>query len=143
MLRRADAIERRAVAHDADPGFETRFATWAEETRAMSVAWLAELRAEPVGMLHMFVHARMPMPDRDTAGWGYIGLLFVLPANRDCGLGGRLLDTALNYAREHHLSRILLHPTERAVPLYRRTGFDPAGQYLAWTANEPLPAPIA
>jgi len=139
MLRRADAIERRSVAPGADPGFEARFAEWAAVTDGRSVAWLAELRGEPVGMLHMFVQPRMPMPDRDTARWAYIGVLFVLSGYRDAGLGTRLLGTALDHATEHGLSRILLHPTERAIPLYRRTGFAPADQYVVWSAADSQP----
>lgn len=122
---------------DADPGFEARFADWFEMTVDGSVGWLTEVDAHPVGMLHMFVHARMPTPARDTAGWAYVGVLFVESEYRNAGLGRRLLDKAFEYATDHGLSRILLHPTEKAVPLYRRAGFRVAGQYLAWSATNP------
>ncbi|MEQ4210358.1 GNAT family N-acetyltransferase [Actinopolymorpha sp. B9G3] len=61
--------------------------------------------------------------------------MFVMSDYRHVGLGTRLLGAAFDYAREQGLSRILLHPTERAMPLYRRTGFARADQYFAWSAS--------
>ncbi|MEQ4207561.1 GNAT family N-acetyltransferase [Actinopolymorpha sp. B9G3] len=135
-LRRADTIERRGVTPDADPDFEARFAHWMTATDHCSVSWLAEADSQPAGMLQMFVHARMPMPDRDPGGWAYIGVLFVRPDHRNVGLGRRLLDAALTYAEEQGLSRVLLHPTERAMSFYRRAGLEPADRYLVWTAAQ-------
>lgn len=117
----------------ADPGFDTRFREWfAASDGDASLTWIAE-DSEPVGMLQLFIHERMPAPDRDTGGWGYVGLVFVLPEHRNAGLGRRLVDTALAYATECGFSRVVLHPTEQAVPLYRRAGFDPTDRYLQWT----------
>lgn len=135
MLRRADAVERLNVAPEDDPGFEDRFVEWFRATDGFSVTWLAEDDA-PVGMLQLFVHDRMPAPSRDTGGWGYVGLVFVLPDRRNAGVGRRLVDTAVGYANEHGFSRLLLHPTEDAVPLYRRAGFDPTNRYLLWSRTD-------
>ena len=134
-LRRADAIERMGVPPDADPDFDTRFATWTSETDNGSVGWLAETGGQPVGMLHMLVHARMPIPHRQPGSWAYINALYVRPRHRNAGLGRRLLDAALDYANAHEIRRVLLHPSERAVPFYSRAGLRPADPYLLWTAD--------
>ena len=81
-------------------------------------------------MLNMLVVTRMPRPatggGSHTSQWGYISNVYVQPAHRDRGVGGRLLDAATTYADEHALARVVLSPSERSIPFYRRRGFGPA-----------------
>jgi len=123
-LRRQWRHEWHGVALDADPDFEPRFVGWFTDQLARgSLAWLAVLDGEPVGMLLMFVHERMPEPDREPGRWGYVGNAFVLPAHRDAGVGGQLLDAALAHADAHGFARVVLNPSPRSVPFYERAGF--------------------
>jgi GNAT superfamily N-acetyltransferase len=57
----------------------------------------------------------------------------VLAGYRDRGIGGRLLDALLRYADDNNFARVVLNPTERAVPLYERAGFGPAHALLVRT----------
>jgi GNAT superfamily N-acetyltransferase len=61
--------------------------------------------------------------------------VYVEPARRDEGLGARLLDAAMVYAREHDAAEAVVWPTPRSVSLYRRAGFGteaaPLGMDLA------------
>jgi GNAT superfamily N-acetyltransferase len=124
VLRRHWRLERHGIGLDADAGFESRFAGWFTAQLARgSLAWIAEAGAAPVGMLVMFVHERMPEPDRDAGRWGYVGNVFVLPAHRDAGIGGQLLDAALSHADAHGFARVVLNPSPRSVPFYERAGF--------------------
>ena len=124
LPRRQWRLERHGIALDADPGVEQRFAAWyADQLGKGSQAWIAHAEADPVGMLLMFLHERMPEPDREPGGWGYIGNVFVLPAHRDSGVGRLLLDAAVAYADAQGFARLVLNPTPRSVPFYARTGF--------------------
>lgn len=127
-LRRAAAAERDG-AEVADDNFGTRFARW-YETESGRVTWLAEAAGEPVGMMSLAVFERMPRPGRDAGRWGYLGNAFVLPGHRDQGTGTRLLTAVLRYADERGFARVVLSPSERSVPFYRRAGFGPAGTLL-------------
>jgi len=123
-LRRHWRVERHGTPLDADPDFEQRFGDWlAEQLGRGSVGWLAYVGSEPVGMLLMFVHERMPEPDRDAGRWGYVGNVFVLPRHRDAGVGRMLLDAALEHADAQRFARVLLNPSLRSVPFYERAGF--------------------
>ena len=71
-------------------------------------------------------------PGRARARWGYLGNAFVLAAYRNRGIGGQLLDAVLGHAREQGFARVVLSPTERAIPFYQRAGFAPADELMVW-----------
>lgn len=112
------------------PAFEEWFAREADQR----ITWLAEIDGLPVGMLNMLVFTRMPRPrlpgENRPSQWAYIANVFVDAGQRNAGLGRRLLDAATAYAEEHGFARIVLSPSERSVPFYRRAGFASATSLL-------------
>lgn len=79
------------------------------------------------------VFDRMPRPGRRPGGWGYLGNAFVLATQRNQGIGRLLLDAALAFAADHRFARVVLSPSERSIPFYRRAGFRSADELLVWT----------
>jgi GNAT superfamily N-acetyltransferase len=120
-LRRAWTAEQHG--HADDEGFEARFLDWYERESARRVSWVAEVRGEAVGMMNLAVFSRMPQPGRDAGSWGYLGNAFVLAAYRGQGIGSLLLRALLAYADDHGYVRVVLRPSQRAIPFYRRLGF--------------------
>ncbi|MGH3302477.1 MAG: GNAT family N-acetyltransferase [Streptosporangiaceae bacterium] len=116
-----------------DPGFGQRFAAWFEQDGARRVTWLAAEGDRAVGMVNLAVFDRMPQPGRVPSRWGYLANAFVLAAYRNRGVGGRLLDALLSYADEHGFARIVLNPSQRAIPFYERAGFGSASALLVRT----------
>lgn len=127
-LRRAFIEERDGEVTDKD--FEARFARWYEIESGHRVTWLAEAHGEPVGVMSLAVFERMPRPGRDAGRWGYLGNALVLAAHRNQGTGTRLLAAVLRHADERGFARVVLSPSERSVPFYRRAGFGPTGTLL-------------
>jgi len=123
-LRREWRLERHGIALDADSTFEDRFGAWyADQLDRGSRVWLAYHDDAPIGMLLLFVHERMPEPVRDPGRWGYVGNVYVRPEHRDRGVGRGLLNAALADADQDGFARVVLHPTKRSIPFYRRAGF--------------------
>jgi GNAT superfamily N-acetyltransferase len=120
-LRRAWTAEQYGEADDE--GFEARFLDWFERESARRVSWLAEVPGGAVGMMNLAVFDRMPSPGWDAGSWGYLSNAFVLAAYRDQGVGSLLLRALLGYADDHGYVRVVLHPSERAIPFYARLGF--------------------
>ncbi|MBO0826598.1 MAG: GNAT family N-acetyltransferase [Streptosporangiales bacterium] len=117
--------------HDrGDADFEQRFARWFTREQAHRVTWLAETDERPIGMLNLLLFERMPRPGRPAGGWAYLANMFVLHRFRNGGVGRLLLDAAVGYATDAGLERIVLHPSERAVPFYERAGFGGADMLL-------------
>jgi GNAT superfamily N-acetyltransferase len=129
-LRRESTAEQDGDC--ADPSFEERFSAWCARESSRRIMWLAEVGGRPVGAMNLAVFERMPRPGRAPSRWGYLGNAFVLAAYRNQGIGRRLLGAVLGYATENGFARVVLSPTERAVPFYERAGFGPADALMLW-----------
>ncbi len=109
-----------------DESFEGRFAAWYDVEATHRLTWLAQSGGLPVGMLNLSVFTRMPKPGRSTQQWAYVSNVFVHAEHRDGGVGRLLLDAAIDESRSRGFVRLVLNPTERAVPFYERAGFRPS-----------------
>jgi GNAT superfamily N-acetyltransferase len=118
-----------------DAAFDARFARWWAAESGRRLAWVAVEDGAPVGMVNLTVFERMPWPGRPPSRWGYLGNAYVLPQRRDRGIGTALLTTLLEHARTEGYARLVLSPSARSVPFYRRAGFGPASALLL----HPLP----
>ena len=56
--------------------------------------------------------------------WAYVSSMYTEPEHRRKGLGGRLLQTALEFARSRGVGGITLHAAAGAVTLYESFGFN-------------------
>lgn len=110
------------VAQDADGDAGWRFEWIAQEGERRTIR-LAELNGEPVGMATLYKFRRMPRPGRMDSRWGYVGNMFVREDCRNRGIGRALLDAVIAAAQARNYARVVLSPTERSVPFYRRAGF--------------------
>jgi GNAT superfamily N-acetyltransferase len=76
-----------------------------------------------VGMASMFEYRRMPHPGRRPSRWGYVSNMYVREAARNRGVATALLRALIAGARERAYARLVLSPSEEALPLYFRAGF--------------------
>jgi GNAT superfamily N-acetyltransferase len=123
-------VEENAGAEVPDPAFDEAHETWWRGEYDRRVSWVADLDDQPVGMLNMCVFTRMPAPGRLHSQWGYLANLFVLAQHRNAGIGGQLLSACMEHGREQRFVRVVLSPSERSVPFYRRAGFRAAADDL-------------
>jgi GNAT superfamily N-acetyltransferase len=123
----ADALATlRALFLDGGEGgaaFAAAVATWLREEGERRTTWLAERDGAAIGMASLFEYRRMPKPGLQPSRWGYVSNMFVREEHRDAGVGACLLDTVISAAGERGYARLVLSPSERAVPFYERAGF--------------------
>ena len=117
------ALRARWTGARSDPAFEARVRAWVAAEGRRRLIWLASLGDEPAGMATMLEYHRMPRPDRLSSRWGYVGNMFVREDLRDQGIGSALLAAIIAEADARGYARLVLSPTERAVPFYERAGF--------------------
>jgi GNAT superfamily N-acetyltransferase len=72
---------------------------------------------------------KVPHPSRTR--WerpvGYVTNMYVEPERRRMGFGRALLDAVVAHARERGVDGLMLWPSERSTPFYRRAGFGREG----------------
>jgi GNAT superfamily N-acetyltransferase len=106
-----------------DPDFARRMAAWLADEGDRRTTWLATLGGAPVGMASMLEYRRMPRPGRADSRWGYVSNMFVRDGLRDRGIGSALLRAVIAAADERGYVRLVLSPSARSLPFYRRAGF--------------------
>lgn len=111
--------------------FDTAFRRWCLDHRHSHLGWLADDEAgQPVGMAWLAILERIPGPDAWPRLSGSLQSVYVLPAARNAGAGAALVAAVVAEARARALSYVVVHPSERSFPLYRRAGFSESGHVL-------------
>ncbi len=94
------------------------------------LAWVLEIGEEICG--HVFLHLveRIPEPYEENTPVGYVTNFYVVPSQRNRGLGTALLEALKLHARGLGMDVLIVWPSERSDPLYRRAGFQPSAELL-------------
>jgi GNAT superfamily N-acetyltransferase len=115
---------------DGYDGFARSFAAWGRAHAASHRAWLAEESGRPIGMAWLGTIDRVPSPDQPVRRGGIVQNVYVLDDCRDRGVGRRLVDRVVAAAAGSGMDWVVVHPTERSQPFYRRAGFAPSDGLL-------------
>src|SRR3984957_15023907 len=99
-----------------DASFEKRLSRWLASEGDRRTTWLAWVGHDAIGMASLFEYRRMPRPGRDDSRWGYLSNMFVRQEFRNQGVGSALLSAIVATADERAYARVVLSPSERAVP---------------------------
>ncbi|WP_117215506.1 GNAT family N-acetyltransferase [Allorhizocola rhizosphaerae] len=81
-----------------------------------------------IGVAWLAITPRVPSPSSVNRRSGDLQSVYVVPAERNAGLGSLLIEAILNLARELGLERVTVHSSERAVCAYARQGFSDSPQ---------------
>jgi GNAT superfamily N-acetyltransferase len=110
--------------------FVARFVSWAEQHGATHRCVVAVRDGVVIGTAWLASLPRPPSPRAMTRFSGDVQSVYVVPEERDRGLGGRLIEAVLSIARELGFERVTVHSSERAIPMYARRGFAVSERYL-------------
>jgi GNAT superfamily N-acetyltransferase len=110
--------------------FVEAFTRWTEQHAATHFGFLASIDEERVGIVFLVLLDRVPGPGRWHRTAGALQSLYVTPPRRGGGIGARLCQEVISTARELQLDYLMVHPSNRSFPLYRRLGFAPSERRL-------------
>jgi GNAT superfamily N-acetyltransferase len=85
--------------------------------------WVAEGHGELLGQVCLQIVEKVPSPEPSARALGYVTNFYVTPPARDRGVGGRLLAEMRAWAEAQQLDTLIVWPSERAVSVYERAGF--------------------
>jgi GNAT superfamily N-acetyltransferase len=103
--------------------FERHFVAWARESASTHTCFVVTRDEVVIGMAWLAIVRRVPSAralDRES---GDVQCVYVVPEERDSGIGGKLIDTVLDFARQRGVERVTVHSSPRAIPAYSRHGF--------------------
>ena len=100
----------------------SRFARSALTSRDW-LAWVARADDRLVGAMWLHTVPRVPVPGKRAGAIGYLTNVYVSPDLRNAGLGAEMLDRMRAWCAEEGFSLVIVWPTERSQPFYRRGGF--------------------
>ena len=123
--------------------FAASFVPWATDALASRrwVVLVAERDGRLVGTAWLELVDRVPRPGPGAPRIAYLTNVYVEPGSRNLGWGGALVAAATAAAEREGCSQVVVWPSDRSIPLYRRFGFDdPPDPFLERAL--PVPAPI-
>ena len=107
-------------------GYRDRFVAFARDALATDRwhAWVARTPSGPVGAMWLHTIQRVPLPGKTPGPIGYLTNVYLVPEHRNRGLGSRMLERVLGWARAERYSCVITWPAPRSREFYRRGGFD-------------------
>lgn len=111
---------------ETEKGFVARCAEWMRDVIDMSSSWKCWVAEQPsgiVGNLWLQVMEKLPNPVSEPEHHAYITNVYVLPDYRNDGVGGLLMDAALEWCRNSEIDAVFLWPSDRSRSFYMRYGF--------------------
>jgi GNAT superfamily N-acetyltransferase len=114
----------RDLAVEERQAFVDRCAAWMASELAGTAwrAWVAHQSGRIVGQVWVNLIQKLPNPIDERERHLYLSNLYVQPAARG-GVGTALLETALEWAGDNGVDRVILWPSARSVGLYTRHQF--------------------
>lgn len=102
--------------------YAERFTAWARGA-TQHECFVATRAGETIGMAWLAVTDRVPAADSFVRLSGDLQSVYVVPGERNHGVGARLVHAVVARARELGLQHVTVHSSSRAIPAYRRAGF--------------------
>lgn len=125
-------VEERGYAGTDRAAFLELFSAWVVEHLSTHIPFLAEADDQVVGMAWLMLADRVPSPANRCRRTGDVQSVYVVPELRDGGVGAQLLQAVLAEASRLELEHVTVHSSQRAVPFYQRSGFQPEQRWLEW-----------
>jgi GNAT superfamily N-acetyltransferase len=134
-----EIVIRRGTAEDAPALARLRWQWRADERneapgdvdRATFVDFFAGwVDGRLAGMAWLMLTDRVPSVTNLDRRFGDVQSVYVVPDLRNLGIGAALMDAVRAEARARELEFVTVHSSERAVPMYERSGFRGGQRWL-------------
>jgi GNAT superfamily N-acetyltransferase len=121
-FRHEDGFEQPVVSYDEffeecleflKHGLESGFQTY----------WVAEREGEIIAQIFVHKIELVPRPCKLQDQFGYITNNYTKPAYRGQGIGSKLMEHVIEWAKKEDFELLIVYPSEEAVTYYERSGF--------------------
>jgi len=132
-LRWQWVIENEGSPVESYDEFLAIFTDWAAEHVQSHQCTVARRGETVIGMAWLATIPRVPSSRAPVRASGDVQSVYVVPAERNSGIGGQILAAVLERAFEAGLERVTVHSTAGAVTAYERAGFVASARLLQAT----------
>ncbi|HQU85622.1 MAG TPA: GNAT family N-acetyltransferase [Pyrinomonadaceae bacterium] len=125
---RQESGEEIAVVEKAE--FIEKCIDFLEEKAQVYTYWIAEIEGKIVS--HIFVHtvSLVPRPCKIEDAFAYLTNVYTKPEFRRKGIGAKLLDHVIEWAKTKDFELLLVYPSDEAIDFYKRFGFEKDAEIL-------------
>jgi GNAT superfamily N-acetyltransferase len=116
-------LENEATPVTTCDGFVDHFVAWARKNTSSHRCMVVVRGNAVIGMAWLAITQRVPTPRSLDRASGDVQCVYVVPEQRNTGVGGRLITQILDLAGQMGLERVTVHSSHRAIPAYSRHGF--------------------
>lgn len=95
-----------------------------------NVGWLCELEGSAVASAMVALQSWLPHPRYPSGVRAYFHSVHTDPDHRGRGLASRLTEVAIEWARQHGFTHLVLHASEQGRPIYERRGFVESNEWI-------------
>lgn len=117
-------LENEAMPDMPRSQFVAAFTAWAEASATTHHCILLFRNETAIGMAWLAVVARVPSPRSFVRASGDLQSVYVVPEQRNAGLGGQMIAFAHSLADSIGLERVTVHSSPDAIGLYSRAGYE-------------------
>ena len=100
------------------------------------VFWIAEEDDKIVSHICIQIVSKLPRLDRLDILIGHIHNVVTIREYRNRGIGSELMRRVLGWASDFGILDLMVHPTERSIPFYKRAGFLADNEMMHWKFPE-------
>ena len=123
MLRWEWVLENEGTPVATRDEFVAFFVKWAAGHSSSHRCMVAVRNDEVIGMAWLAIVQRVPSPQALERASGDMQCVYVVPIERNTGIGGVMIASVRQLASELGLERVTVHSSSRSIPAYVRTGF--------------------
>ncbi|MBU5438926.1 GNAT family N-acetyltransferase [Tissierella sp. MSJ-40] len=85
--------------------------------------WIAVDKGDIVSHISISHIRKIPKPSRLHDEYGYVTNVYTKPSYRGNGIGSELMDRVNKWAEEKDFEILIVWPSKKAIPFYKRKGF--------------------
>jgi GNAT superfamily N-acetyltransferase len=98
--------------------------------------WIAEYDDEIISHIFVYRVPKIPEPSNLDDSFGYVTNVYTKPAYRNQGIGSLLMAAVKKWSLTQRMELLIVWPSQRSIPFYKRAGFLSADNFLQCTINE-------
>lgn len=124
-------FEDMGFAEEAIASSLSKYPSWLREQLSQGnyLGWFIEIEGEIAAGAGLWLIDWQPNPRSSSELRGYVLNVYTEPDHRHKGYARTLMNTIIDYAREHHIETLVLHASKFGENLYTSLGFKPTNEF--------------